>query len=527
MRSYYAHLETAAAGTPTALVPKPVFRSSAIFPVLQQPGIFTRLIFLGYWLLKRGVTEIACVATLRSEGGKMLSRRSFLISDAKTYRIEASEELERAGLAGATPFVGSLEVEFFSTVNLVFPYPAVAVNYYGPSFSSAVHTAQRVYNDFEDRSKNSQTAVPESGFNIYADDDYEPFISFINGPEASSDTHINLQFFNCDHEWLSHDMQVGHLQPYETKVLYLAREIDLKGFLKGKVGACKVRFQLEWIFPRLVVGNIQRSIPAMTITHTYYDCTQASSDSDYWRPCEPGWHPASLMIPLTALEDDFTTVYFYPIYSPSIFTVDIEIYDADGKLMGSVAKAAIVESPSDKLIALRLKDICAQIIDKPAKQLAARIIAHPLSGSRLPARIKLGLDVGANLASLPCNICTNLQPFNPVAETKSSSFKWGPILADHERASVWIMNSAPRIDYAKEAVVELTFFRESDAATIKRRLHIPPNGFVIISPDADPELHDFLEDKIGWFTAITTNAYTTTYYFSTSAAGMVGGDHGF
>lgn len=527
MRSYYAHLETAMGAPLAAIEPKPVFRSSAIFPIIQKPGISTRVIFLGYWILKRQIKEIACVVTLRTEKGTIVSRRTFQITEAKTYNIEAAAELERAGIAVEDTFNGSIEVEFFSTVNLVFPYPAVAVNYYGPNFSSVVHTAQRIYNDFEDRGKNSQTAVPESGFNIYAEDDKEPFVSFINGSVELKDASIHFQFFNCDNEILKHKVYFETLLPYEIKIVYPSREIDLKKFLKGKVGSAKATFSLEWIFPRLVVGNIQSSLPALTITHTYYDCSCATSDSDYWRPAEDGWHPASLMIPLTAKGSDFTNVYFYPIYSPSSFDVDIEIYTPQGKLLGAIQKTAHIVSPKDELIPIRLNDLCRDLGITPEKELAARIIAHPCALSRLPARIKLGLDVGKSSTALPCNICTNLQPFNPALEAKQRSFKWAPLLSDHPDATVWIMNSTPRINYTKEAIVDVVFFRESDTQTLMRQYIIPAHGFIVIRTDVDAELRDFFEDKIGWFTANTTNPYTTTYYFSNSPAGVVGGDHGF
>lgn len=527
MRSYYAHLETTLGGEKKAILPRPTYRSSAIFPVFHQPGISTRFLFLGYWLLKRNIMEIACIVTLRSETGKMLSREILQISEAKTYSIEATEHMERAGLSLEEVFYGSLELEFFSITNLFFPYPAVVVNYYGPNFSSVVHTAQRVYNDFEDMSKNSQTAVPESGFNIYADEDREPFLSFINGPEEMRDSRIQLHFYNSTNELLTHTFELGTLQPYETKILYPAREVPLKEFLRGQAGAGKAYFQLKWIFPRLVVGNIQTSISAMTITHTYYDCTCATSDSDYWRPAEPAWHPATLMVPLTASGEDFTHIYFYPIYSPSTFSVDIEIYNEKGDMLGGLKKIAVVTSPSESIISIRLKDLCKQLNIIPATQMAARIIAHPEGNSRLPARIKLGLDLGNSHSGIPCNICTNLQPFNPLLEEKSKSFKWAPILSDHPNASVWIMNSSPHISDTKDALVDVTFFRQSDANTLVRHLTLPPHGFIVIHPDTDKELHRFLQNQIGWFTATSSNPYTTTYYFSTSPNGVVGGDHGF
>ena len=39
MRSYYAHLETAVLKPNIKVPPKPVFRSSTIFPMISFPGI--------------------------------------------------------------------------------------------------------------------------------------------------------------------------------------------------------------------------------------------------------------------------------------------------------------------------------------------------------------------------------------------------------------------------------------------------------------------------------------------------------
>src|SRR5262249_4845138 len=157
----------------TPVPPRPTVRSSAIFPVINDPGIHSRILFMGYWILKRNIHEILAVVNLRSLKGKLLGRQTFTISEPKTYRLELTEQLAQAGLPPDAPFSGSLEVEFFSTVNLVFPFPAVVINYYGEHFSTVVHTAQRIYNDFDDMNRNSQTQVPESGFNIYADEDRE------------------------------------------------------------------------------------------------------------------------------------------------------------------------------------------------------------------------------------------------------------------------------------------------------------------------------------------------------------------
>lgn len=517
MRSYWSHLQSLVPEKNKDLVPKPIFRTSAIFPVFKLPGISSRILYMGYWILKRNIKEIGEVLTLRTLEGKELYRTTQQITSPKCYRVEVDEILKQIGHSG--DFTGTLEVEFYASTPLVFPFPAVVINYYGPNFSSVVHTAQRVYNDFDDLRKNSESAVPESGFNIYADEDHEPFISLINGCEPTEECTVQMQFFNLNKETLSRTLHLGTLAPYEARIIYPGREVDLRAFLHGKVGAGKIEFHLNWVFPRLVVGNLQKSKKAMVITHTYYDLSRAMKESDYWRPTEAKWHPASLMVPV--MEEGFTNIYFYPIYSRSELSISIEFYDRQGNCLGRAKDVLSISHQEFKCI--RLKELASQIgVQSPV---SARVICD--SADRIPARIKIALDIGMANQMLPCNICTNLHPFNPPMETKPKTFRWLPLLADQPRCSAWIVNSSPAVDFKHEAQVELTFFREADDQTIVRRTTIPPHGSLVIRPEEDPEAAAFLNNTIGWITATCTNPYTTSYYFAVNPSGIVGGDHGF
>jgi hypothetical protein len=527
MRSFYEHIQMDVSGAKKKALPRPIYRSSAIFPAINRPGISSRILFMGYWILKRHIKQIASIVTLRSETGEILVRKNIMIEEAKTYRLELNDLLKEIDYSSDSSFTGTMEVEFFSTANLFFPYPAVVINYYGPNFSTVVHTAQRTYNDFEDMRNNTQSQVPESGFNIHVDDDHEPFIGLINGPEGSQDMKIQMEFFNSDDESISYDLDLGPQKPYQLQMIFPAKHFPLKEFFKRKVGAGKIRFKLHWIFPRLVVGNIQHSLNALSITHSYYDCTSAKLESDYWLPTLPEWYPASLMLPVTVQGDDYTNVYFYPIYSPTEFMIDVEIYDAFGKCIGKKRNVLQIKSPSKDFLRIDMKSLCQELKISLTNDLSARVYARVEGENRFPARVKLAIDVGAKANELPCNICANLQPFNPALEDKSTTFCWAPILADQPNSSLWIMNSAPNVNYKKEAEIHLTFFREKDNITIMRDVKLAPHGFVVIRPTEDLELKQFFGNEIGWCTATSNNPYTTTYYFANNPSGVVGGDHGF
>lgn len=505
MRSYYSHL-----------CPSPaILRSSAIFPVFQDEKIQTRLLFLGYWLLKRNISEIQAQVTLREENGTLVKQSSLLIKEAKAYQIEVSDFIKGS-------FSGSIEIEFFSEINLVFPYPAVTVNYYGNTFSTVVHTAERTYNDAEDEKKNGETHVPESGFNIYSDANKTPFLTFINGKNPLPKQKVHLDFYNIHEEKLSGALDIAPFNPYESRTLFPANNFLLTDFLKGKPGCCKIQFTLNGVFPRLLVGNQIKDPFAQVITHSYYDCTDAKAPSNFWEPKDPNWHPASLMLPFMTKEH-FTTLSLYPIYSPSPFALDLEIYTSEGKLLASIKEILTIVDPFDEFRQLSLESL----YQTTEELLAVRIIARPLTDVPIPARIKIALDIGLKNRGLPCNICTNLQLFVPAFLEKKTSFKWAPILADQPKPYAFLMNSSPKIQLEEPASVELTFYRTQDTQTLKRSLFIPPQGFYQIALDQDPELQAFFNHSIGWFTVITSNPYLTTYYFAESPSGIIGGDHGY
>lgn len=524
MRSYYAHLLNT---VPSPKISKPVLRASSLFPVFQLEGIKTRILFMGYWFIKRNIQELTQVTTLRKKNGDLVSRSVSSLTEAKAYRIELSDLMKKGELDPNSHFEGSIEVEFFSLQNLFFPFPALTVNYYGKDFSTVVHTAQRVYNNYEDMIANSETKVPEAGFNVYANDQVEPFIILINGPEKCPQSRLHVECFNKKGSVLKETLALGDLEPYSMHTVYLAQELPLERFLENQVGTMRIAFDVRWVFPRLLVGNRQKSPPSFTITHTYYDCTRASASSDYWYAANEEWYGSSLMVPLCSQNSAQTKIYFYPIYSPSSFTIDLEIYNNDGICLGKIPHALHILSPATEFEIIDAAALAKSLGVHEAFPLSARLIARPDPGTNLPARIKLALDIGSSSTNLPCNICTNLQPFNPSWEGKTHSFKWSPVLADQDNPEVWIMNSSPAVHNQLSAKCDLRFFRESDTATLERSCTIPPHGCVVISTNNDLELKTFLQGKIGWIVVVSTNPYTTTYYYSRPSAGIVGGDHGF
>ena len=120
---------------------KQVNRTSSIFPVFHSKKISSRVLFMNYWLIKRGIKEMGLTITLRYFDGKILIRQNKILTSAKAFEIKLIDLLKKVEIEN-NDFVGSLETEFFSTVDLVFPYPAVVINYYNDYGSTFVHTAR-------------------------------------------------------------------------------------------------------------------------------------------------------------------------------------------------------------------------------------------------------------------------------------------------------------------------------------------------------------------------------------------------
>ena len=88
MKSYYQHLtSTQEFGEKPNLIKKPILRSSAIFPVIQNEFYSSSLHFLGYWLLKRNIPEVTLTITLRNMAGKILLRKIEIINTTKAFVI--------------------------------------------------------------------------------------------------------------------------------------------------------------------------------------------------------------------------------------------------------------------------------------------------------------------------------------------------------------------------------------------------------------------------------------------------------
>jgi len=524
MKTYEEHIKSIQqVGEELDVNYKPVFRSSAIFPVLQNEHFSSQVLFLGYWLLKRKIKEIGLVITLRSEEGKIVKRQNLTIDCVKAFSIKLSHLLENDTVA----FQGSIELEVFSARDMVFPYPAFVVTYYNEHFSTAVHTTGRVYNDIEDFAHNNDIRVAESGFDIYADDNLSPFIAFVNGPVEVKEHIFDCIITNSAGAEKKASFSINEIKKYQTCIIRLDDHIEnLGAFLNGEAGAIKIHHQFTSFFPRFVAGNFQKSPNLVSITHTYYDCSAADSAGHYWTRDQGDHHQSSTMIPLMLEEDYYTNIALYPIFSPSAYYISFEFYDAAGVHLHTLNQYRYVQSINKEYCLLKFKEIVAPF-DWKDQAASTRIIIN-WEGDKIPTRLKLGLNIGkANQgAQLSCNICFAPIIGNPKIDQKKGTFKWSPIL-NKGNSIVYFLNAPTHKHFYKDATVDLKIYRERDDEYIARTIELIPFQQEKIELDKDVELQNFLGGESGWIVANANNPYVNGWYFDVGTSGLVAGDHSF
>ena len=503
---------------------KPILRSSGIFPVIKNNSYSSRILFLGYWLIKRNIPEVGLIITLRDNNGEILIRKIQNIDSVKAFSIDLDILLNEIKY-DSQDFIGSIETEFNTTRDMVFPYPALVLEYFNSDFSSCVHTIERIYNDFEDLYENEQAKVPESGFDIYHTSDLESFISFVNGPIENPDGLIQYVVTNSKSEKLSGVINLGKIRSYETKLIKIGDYIsELTIFLENNSGSISINHNFEGFYPRLLVGNIQKSFPSVSFTHSYYDCSSCISKSDYWDRSDDSFHDSSVYIPIFVKNYYYTDLVIYPNFSPSDFTIQIDLFDDIGNKIYSKENFLNVKSNQSKLSKINFKKFIEENnLDK--NEICSAHIITKFKDKKIASRIKFGLNVGISglKSNLPCNICFNTKNGNPQIQDKPGSFHWSPVFVN-KSCIVTIGNFSPKINYKKNANIEINFYRKEDDTFISKNISLKPNEEYRLL--LDEKLITFLKYD-GWITLKSDNPNIQGFYFNFYPTGAVAGDHFF
>ena len=525
MKSYQAHLSSTNIKNPKISGNNEVLRSSAIFPFIINDSLDTKILFMGYWLIKRNIKKVSLNISIRSKEGILIKKSVQTINQVKAFSISLKKILK---FKSGTKFKsGSIELEILSDKNMVYPYPALVVNYQGKDSSAVVHTCGRIYNNRRDFLENNQQKVLETGIDILPNKDFIPFFSFVNGKSKIKKTELNIKVINYLGEEFTKIIILKDLKPYETKFVYFLNDNEKK-FLREKKATVKIKHNFTNFFPRFLSGNIQQNFFNSSLTHTYYDTSKQKDKNAFWpNPNKNIFYDSSVSFPLFKNKKSYTELVVYPNFPKCNVKFNLEIYNNTGikiKKLNSVLK---ISNKLNKPIYLDIKKILNKdnIKINYKKDHLIKLIVD--GNGKVPTRLKFGLNLGfKNKFDVPSNICFNAHVPNSKVLTKPGTFKWAPILNKHNSYFI-ISNTSNLKNKNKKANVVLNFWNELDNKFLRKKMLIKNNGSYWFDLNKNKKIQKFLKNKTGWVTIQSDNPFVNGWYVEKSNAGFIGADHFF
>ena len=237
------------------------YRSSAIFYYKQSEPFKTTISLMDYWRPKRNI-EVYIIISRRAMDGTLCVR--------KEYKFEEGNVINYAELAGEE-FEGSVEVEIFSSRNMVIPYSAIMVIYENENSISMTHSYGRIYSPHEIEEKRTIMIGEESCWTVRDSPTVKSFAVFHNGTGIQNAQTVKLEVLNHKSERQIYNHDIEELKPYAT-VRIVPQDIigeELLEFLVGQAGNISLSFDLSGAFTRMLIGNESNS--ETQVTHSNFN----------------------------------------------------------------------------------------------------------------------------------------------------------------------------------------------------------------------------------------------------------------
>jgi|LakMenE18May11ns_1017448.scaffolds.fasta_scaffold9897306_2 hypothetical protein len=530
MKTYIDHLKSVGSLGSLDILKRPVLRSSAIFPFFINNYLDTRVLFMGYWFLKRNIKEIFILITVRLEKGEIIIRESLNIDNVKAFCISVKNKLLERDINFRGNLKGSIELEVFSTKNLFFPFPAFVVNYDSKNTSSFVHTCGRTFNDINDYRDSLKFLPPETGFDILPGDDLTPFFSFVNGDSFLKNQRLSLEIL-CDNKIkIKKNIIIKKLKPYETKFIFFLNKKEKKN-IHHKC-TLRIKHNFKSFFPRFLSGNFTKNYFNASLTHSYYDLKDYNNKKHFWlNHNKLTYFDSMISIPIFFNKKYLTELAIYPnFYFKNIINFNIEIFDQSGRLLRKIDNFFCIKKKFNKPYYLNInkfvKSLSIPCKRKEHKYLFARITFDTRT---IPPRLKFGLNIGYNLnkrSNLPSNVCFNAMVPDEFTVRKKGTFKWAPIINKSD-SKIIISNMSNLKNGFRKAKLILKFWREKDSKFIKKILKLKDNASFCFELNNNKVIKNFLNKKTGWITIESDNPYVNGYYFEDNGSNAIGADHFF
>lgn len=463
-----------------------VYRAEGIFWVRNGSSGSTSIEFLNYWLIKRAISEVAVVATVRDLAGSVVARQQISVAEARAFCVETAELLSQVGVTGE--FEGSIDVEIFSTRDLRFAYPALLALYEGDDWRSVVHTYARqlsISSGDDGALIGATVEACESNWTVWDDAEHESFLVFHNGPFEMPAGLLRFSAWNQSGERLNIPIELAPRSAYCTTRIAPGQFADLGRFLAGKPGWAETRFEARGVLPRLLAGTLRRSDgAALSVTHSHVN---GRDREEVVNAGEAPEKPMFVSVPVGPTVPWRTRVIAFPTHPPTAFDLTANDYAPDGRLLNSKCRSFAASDIGWRATVLNEEE--------PAAEASTVDLGLRPHDGRLPMRFHLGVSFTTDV-DVPCTFTTGFAPFR---KPRYSTY-WFPILNLVESDDyACIINTDNVYEPVQRRDLELTLFRCADSRTLQRRLEIGPNGgFVGSTDELFGDVGDFLEGDRGW-----------------------------
>ena len=408
-----------------------VHRSSLIVPRFHQA--VSNISFLNHFFLKRNNRDVVLKITAINDNGILEDSISFEINEPIVYSIDLEILFNKSSK------IKEYLVEFYSDKNLFIPFPAVMINHKGNDFINTVHSFNRVLNDvFEDDKVNLQK-VFESSIDVEIDKDYDTFFNFASGPfKVRNNLHLTL--IRQEKKNYKIPIEISRLSNKNIFVSnFYKKHINSKTLLKV------LQPEQSLFYGRLLTGRINKKTKSFSANHSYYD---SSSTKEYFKN-----NVSMRTYPF--FNNCLNKIVMYPIMSPSLLDVFIEIY-SDNKTFKSDLKK--IRSPSNNPILFNINEIVKKSGFDNVNLF--KVVAQTSSG-KIPTRVNHQLIYGKNDTSSKLYSSINLSLLNEKVfiPPKKTGLTWGQVLVNksyESRLGICFMNNSGASD-----IVTIDFYSKS------------------------------------------------------------------
>jgi hypothetical protein len=473
-----------------------VHRSSLLVPTI--PNTQVSISFLNHFLIKRKNQNVGLRLTAVDANGARIISRLFPIDEPRVYTFHLQRDF--------SPSASSYVVEFFSSSNIVIPFPAVMVNHRGPQSYSTVHSFNRVLNDiFEDDEINT-VQVEEGAIDIAQDSRASTFFTVFAGQNRLQD-EIGLRF-------KSNSMSIS------KRIAVDIPRLTHQSFPLGSVfpeiehqqGVLLIQQpRQDMFYGRLLVGQ---TLPNgdLSANHSYYDNSEIAGE--YWDDSHPSHRTYPIINGLN------TSIRIYPIQSPSTLGFNVLLKDAQGSTLAKSKEFELV-SPGNDWFDIDIIQLIDSLGVTADDVVAFTLVAQPKTDNT-PMRINHQLVFSSS--GLVSSINVSMQNFNVLHSSDRPRTTWGQLIHSAE-FDTWL-TFANDGEIPECSQVEVKFFSEIGLVkTIPVSVNQGTGTHLLLSDVLGAAAGD---DQFIWFEVESPNYYLTEWSVSRhKVSGHCTGEHSF